>query len=104
MELLDRVTHLFKQNTPVYLGEMQDAIAHRDGVALRKSAHTLLSSLELLGAFRARDLAARLQTIAESGDFDEASKLLAELEAEAHRICTGLASCSSASEYRHGLV
>ena len=100
MELLDRVTVLFKENAPVYLAQMRQAIAQRDGVALQNLAHTLLSSLELFGAYRAKDLARNLQAIGGSENFEEAGKLLVELEDEAQRICVALASCVSVDHPR----
>ena len=42
-ELLDRVTTLFKENAPAYLAQMRQAIVQRDGLALQKSAHTLVA-------------------------------------------------------------
>jgi CheY-like chemotaxis protein/HPt (histidine-containing phosphotransfer) domain-containing protein len=91
-ELLDRVTTLFKENTPVYIAQMRHAIAQRDGPALKMSAHTLLSSLELFGAYRARDIARKLQATAGSKIFDEAETLFTELENETDRILADLPS------------
>ena len=93
MELLARVTALFKDNTPAYLAQMRQAIDQQDGAALQKSAHTLLSSLELFGAYRARDLARILQTTGRSKNFEEAESILIELEQETERICLALATC-----------
>jgi signal transduction histidine kinase/CheY-like chemotaxis protein/HPt (histidine-containing phosphotransfer) domain-containing protein len=91
MELLDRVTTLFEENTPAYLTQMRHAIAQKDGAALQKSAHTLLSSLELFGAHRARDLTRSLHATGRSENFREAEKLLIELEDETDRICRAFA-------------
>jgi len=91
-ELLDRVTTLFKENTPVYIAQMRQAIAQRDGPALKLSAHTLLSSLELFGAYRARDIARKLQATAGSEIFDEAETLFTELENETDQILADLPS------------
>jgi signal transduction histidine kinase/CheY-like chemotaxis protein/HPt (histidine-containing phosphotransfer) domain-containing protein len=85
-ELFDRVTTLFKDNAPALLDEMRQAINRRDGKSLRQSAHTLLSSLELFGAYRARDLAKALQTIGRSENFARAGELLIELEKETESI------------------
>jgi CheY-like chemotaxis protein len=97
-ELLERVATLFKKNAPAYLAEMRQAIGRRDGGALQKLAHTLLSSLELLGAYGARDLAKRLETIGQSGNFDEADRVLFELAEETDRICLVCGSSFSATE------
>ncbi len=90
-ELLDRVTTLFKENTPRYLAQMGHAIAERDGLTLEKSAHTLLSSLEIFGAVRARDIARNLQVTGQLQDFDEAGKRFRELKDETERIYAALA-------------
>jgi signal transduction histidine kinase/CheY-like chemotaxis protein/HPt (histidine-containing phosphotransfer) domain-containing protein len=91
-ELLDRVTTLFKENTPAYLDQMREAIAQRDGLALEKSAHTLLSSLGVFGAHRARDIAKTLQVTGQLENFDEAGKRFIELKNETERIYAALGS------------
>jgi signal transduction histidine kinase/CheY-like chemotaxis protein/HPt (histidine-containing phosphotransfer) domain-containing protein len=93
-ELLDRVTTLFKENTPAYLEQMRQAIAQRDGLVLERSAHTLLSSLGIFGADRARDIARTLQITGQLKNFDEAAKRLVELKSETERIYAALASHS----------
>jgi CheY-like chemotaxis protein/HPt (histidine-containing phosphotransfer) domain-containing protein len=90
-ELLDRVTILFKENTPAYLAQMRQAIAQRDGLALERSAHTLLSSFGIFGAHRARDIAKSLQATGQMENFDEAGKRFVELKNETDRICAALA-------------
>jgi HPt (histidine-containing phosphotransfer) domain-containing protein len=92
--LLDRVTTLFQENTPAYLAQMRQAIAQRDGLALEKSAHTLLSSLAIFGAGRARDIAKTLQVTGQSENFEEAGKRLMELKHETDRIYAALATHS----------
>ncbi|HEV2842756.1 MAG TPA: ATP-binding protein [Chthoniobacterales bacterium] len=94
MELLDRVTTLFKENTPEYLARMGQAIAQRDGLALEKSVHILLSSLVVFGADRARDIARTLQLTGQLENFDEAAKRYVELKNETDRIYAALASHS----------
>ena len=93
-ELLDRVTTLFRESTPIYLAQMGQAIVQRDGVALEKSAHTILSSLRIFGAHRAKKIAKTLQLTGRSRNFDEAGKRLIELKNETDRICAALASPS----------
>jgi signal transduction histidine kinase/CheY-like chemotaxis protein/HPt (histidine-containing phosphotransfer) domain-containing protein len=90
-ELLNRVTTLFKENTPAYLAQMRQAIVQRDGLALEKSVHTLLSSLGIFGAHRARDIARTLQVTGQLEDFDEARKRFIELKNETDRIYAALA-------------
>ena len=93
-ELFQRVTTLFRDNTPVYLAQMNEAIAQRDAVALEKSAHSLISSLVVFGAHHARDIARTLQINAQLENFDEAEKRFIELKNEADRVFAALASHS----------
>jgi CheY-like chemotaxis protein len=92
--LLDRVTTLFKQNTPAYLDQMRHSIAQRDGLALEKSAHTLLSSLGIFGAHRARDITQTLQVTGQLQNFEEAGERFTELENETDRIYAAMGSHS----------
>jgi PAS domain S-box-containing protein len=92
--LLDRVTTLFKQNTPAYLDQIRHAITERDGLALEKSAHTLLSSLGIFGAHRARDITKTLQVTGQLQNFEEAGERFAELENETDRIYAAMGSHS----------
>jgi HPt (histidine-containing phosphotransfer) domain-containing protein len=92
--LLDRVTTLFKQNTPTYLDQMRHAITQRDGLALEKSAHTLLSSLGIFGAHRASDITRTLQVTGQLQNFEEAGERFTELENETNRIYAAMASHS----------
>ena len=93
-ELLNRVTSLFMENAPAYLAQMGQAIAQRNGVALAKSAHTLLSSLGIFGAYRARDIVRTLQVTGEMENFDEAKEHFMELKNETDRIYAAMASRS----------
>jgi two-component system sensor histidine kinase/response regulator len=92
--LLDRVTALFKQNTPAYLDQMRQAISERDGAALEKSAHTLLGSLGIFGAHRARDITMTLQVTGQLQNFEEAGERFTELKNETDRIYASMASHS----------
>jgi PAS domain S-box-containing protein len=92
--LLDRVTTLFKQNTPTYLDQMRHAITQRDGLALEKSAHTLLSSLGIFGAHRASDITRTLQVTGQLQNFEEAGERFTELENETDRIYAAMAAHS----------
>jgi signal transduction histidine kinase/DNA-binding response OmpR family regulator len=92
--LLDKVTTLFQQNTPTYLKQMRRAIKERDGIALEKLTHTLLSSLGIFRAHRARDITITLQAAGKSQNFAEAQQHLAELENETRRIYAAIGSHS----------
>jgi HPt (histidine-containing phosphotransfer) domain-containing protein len=92
--LLDQLTTLFKQNTPTYLAQMRRAIKERDGLALEKIAHTLVSSLGIFRAYRATDITMTLQAAGKSKDFEEAGRHLTELENETRRIYAAIESHS----------
>ena len=97
-ELVDRVTTLFREHAPAYLAQMCQAIARRDGIALEKSAHTLLSSLGIFGAHRARDIAKALQATGKMENFEEAEKRFVELKNETDRIYSAISSPCNALE------
>ncbi len=92
--LLERVTALFKRNTPAYLDQMREAISERNGAALEKSAHTLLGSLGIFGAQRARDITMTLQATGQLQNFEEARERLTELKNETDRIYASIATHS----------
>lgn len=73
---------------------MRHAIIQRDGLALEKSAHTLLSSLGIFGAHRASDITKTLQITGQLQNFEEAGERFAELENETDRIYAAMASHS----------
>jgi HPt (histidine-containing phosphotransfer) domain-containing protein len=91
-ELFHRVTSLFKENTPACLVQMRRAIAERDGQALEKLAHTLLSSLEIFGAHRARKIARTLQISGRSENLNDTGHHFVELKNEVDRILAALSS------------
>jgi signal transduction histidine kinase/CheY-like chemotaxis protein/HPt (histidine-containing phosphotransfer) domain-containing protein len=91
-DLLERITILFKENTPTYLDRMSLAIVQRDGLALEQSGHLLLSGLGLFGANRARAVAKQLQVAARSEDFEEAAELFVQLKNQTDRILVALGS------------
>ena len=92
--LLEQVTALFKQSTPTYLGQIRYAIMERDSLALEKCVHTLLGSFGMFGAHRAREIAMTLQAAAQSQNFEEAERLLTELDHETGRIYAAIAAGS----------
>jgi two-component system sensor histidine kinase/response regulator len=92
--LLDHVTNLFMQDTPVYVDAIRKAITQQDGVALEKSAHVLLSSLAIFGAHRARNITMELKVTGQLQNFEDASERFLELENETDRIYASMADRS----------
>ncbi|RYZ60330.1 MAG: Hpt domain-containing protein [Proteobacteria bacterium] len=74
------LVELFFSRVPILIGEMVDANAKGDPVAVSKSAHTLKGTAGNLGAIRVMKLAESLETLGRSGSLDTMSQLLSEIE------------------------
>jgi two-component system, sensor histidine kinase and response regulator len=67
--------------------EMRDAIARRDGAALRRAAHSLCGTAGFFKAQTVYDLARRLESLGQAGDFsDSTERASQELAAELARL------------------
>jgi PAS domain S-box-containing protein len=96
-ELIGRVIALFNENTPQILDAIRESIAQRDGAALARSAHKLLSSIGAFGAKNALALAVRLEECGQYNDFAGAQERLADLEREINQIYATLADFAGAA-------
>ena len=81
-ELLRSMARAFLEELPRLMATMRQAVAHQDRAALRLAAHTLKGSTHYFGAHRAFESAFRLETMAREGDFADAERCVAALEAE----------------------
>ncbi|MBI1902615.1 MAG: PAS domain S-box protein [Planctomycetia bacterium] len=77
--LLTQVLAAFLEESPRRLADMRRAIDAKDFPLLRRSAHTLKSSLRILGVREAFELALSLEQHGAEGRLDEAEGLLADL-------------------------
>ncbi len=75
-DLFNQVTQVFAQNTPGHLEQIRRAIKDRDGAALERAVHVLLSSLGVFGAARAKEIAMSLQTAGQLLNFEDAEDAL----------------------------
>jgi PAS domain S-box-containing protein len=70
--LLRETTALFRSDYPSYVRRIDRALKRREGDALRMAAHALKGALATVGSERGRELAAALEQLARSGQFEEA--------------------------------
>jgi CheY-like chemotaxis protein len=79
-EVLEKITAIFFRETPRRLESIRSALARRDATALGLEAHTLKSNSRYLNASHLSELCARLETMADHGQFGEIEPLLTEAE------------------------
>jgi HPt (histidine-containing phosphotransfer) domain-containing protein len=91
-ELVSKLISLFNESTPEILDAIRDSIDRRDGPALARGAHKLLSSVGALGARRAQILTARLEEQGQGNELEGARKGFANLEREINKIYAALAA------------
>ena len=85
--LLKRLTRLFIADSKRLHAEIRDAIARRDGPALKQAAHSLRGSAGYFTAHRTLELAQRLENLGESGDLSPlANQLCQDLAEELARV------------------
>jgi signal transduction histidine kinase/DNA-binding response OmpR family regulator/HPt (histidine-containing phosphotransfer) domain-containing protein len=71
-KLLCKMMTLFQEQAPKLLIEMDDAIHRQDAKFLKRSAHTLKSSANSIGAFALGDIAQQLENIGQEAVFSDA--------------------------------
>jgi CheY-like chemotaxis protein len=91
-ELMSKLISLFNESTPELLDAIRESIARRDGPALARGTHKLLSSVGALGARRAQILTAHLEEQGQKNELEGASKGFANLEREINKIYAALAA------------
>jgi two-component system, sensor histidine kinase and response regulator len=90
-EMLQEIVQLFFAEAPELLARIQTAIAHGDGRALERAAHSLKGTVMSFGAQTAGDAALRLEAMGRGGDFTQAAMAYAELEREVAQLGNALA-------------
>jgi HPt (histidine-containing phosphotransfer) domain-containing protein len=85
-ELLREVAAAFLEEGPRLLGDIERALERGDAAALKIAAHTLKSSLRLLGAKRAYDQTLRLEQMGRDNDLSQAAEPLAVVREEVQRL------------------
>ena len=85
-ELLRGLAQSVRDEAPVLLASLREAIAKSDGKALHMAAHTLKSALNMFGAQSAWEAAQRLEAMGRQQDLRGAAEGLAALEREVERV------------------
>jgi len=80
--ILDKVIHIYLDESPLILGEMHEAVALNQPDAMYKAAHKFKSSSANLGADRLAELCKELETLGRSGSTAGAGRLLGEISSE----------------------
>jgi two-component system sensor histidine kinase/response regulator len=86
VELLQRVSRIFSEQTPLMLKKLEGAVASKDATILKQTAHTLIGSLGALGADGAVYYARQLEALADERAFAPAEKILTQLKYEVDTI------------------
>jgi HPt (histidine-containing phosphotransfer) domain-containing protein len=95
-EWMERLIALFHENTPRLLDDIRGAIARRGSSGLARSAHKLLSSLEVFGASDACMLTRQLEMQASHEDYENIAQTFAALERRTTEIHAALAAFAPA--------
>jgi HPt (histidine-containing phosphotransfer) domain-containing protein len=82
MQLLSHVVHIFINEYPGMLREIENAARTRDGAALRKASHKLKGSLLQFSAPLAASAAAQLEHCADHADMENAPAAIAAVKKE----------------------
>ncbi len=76
------IIEVFLEDTPTYLGSLEDAVATGDAQALADGAHKIKGSARNLGANRLAAACSQLEEMTRSGSTDGATELLSSLVTE----------------------
>lgn len=88
---LSDVVGTYLNDTPMQLAAIESAITRHDPAQLRRSAHTLKSTSQAVGARRVAELALRLESLGSAaGPMDAAPQLLSALRTAARATETPL--------------
>ncbi|GAA3544520.1 response regulator [Zobellella aerophila] len=78
--LLEELAELFLEECPKLMQEIETTSAEGDAVALRRAAHTLKGSAQVIGARAVGGAALGLETLARAGDLDKLAQARRRLE------------------------
>ncbi|PXY00056.1 hybrid sensor histidine kinase/response regulator [Halomonas sp. LBP4] len=96
-ELLDEMVELFLDECPRLMQEIEEAIARDDAATLRRAAHTLKGSAQVVGGQALGAAALQLEALARSGDLVGAAEAFGILESRASELRTALDGLSGAT-------
>jgi signal transduction histidine kinase/DNA-binding response OmpR family regulator len=98
-ELLVELIDIFlKEESPLMLAQMREALQEEDGSKLHLAAHTLKSNSAQFGALTLSKLCKKLEVMGKTGMFNEASRIVARAEREYEKVKEALLAVQA--EYR----
>ena len=89
-QLMSELIQIHLSQCPALLAKARRALQDNNGPELARVTHTLKGSAGNLLALEAVEIAGRLETLAERGDFSQARETMAALECEMERLERGL--------------
>jgi PAS domain S-box-containing protein len=92
MELLERVSKIFAEQSGQMLEGMRNAIMARDAATLGQTAHKLIGSLGVFGAEQGMRCARELEKLAQKSAFAESESLVEKLQDEVDTVQSRLAA------------
>jgi signal transduction histidine kinase/DNA-binding response OmpR family regulator len=96
--LLQELIELFRQDCPLWLGQIRDAIAAENFRALQAATHSFKGSIGTFAAKPALDAALRLEAAASEKSIEDVERAYRSLEAETERLTLALSAISGASK------
>ncbi|MBS0208200.1 MAG: response regulator [Planctomycetes bacterium] len=90
-DLLVEIAQLFLQECPKLIGEIHEAISHKDSIRLRRAAHTLKSSAAIFAARPTMEAALKLEQLGQRGSISEAIEACDALEQQASLLIPSIA-------------
>jgi HPt (histidine-containing phosphotransfer) domain-containing protein len=84
--LLATIVEAALEEIPRLMRSVEEAVAHRNSVDVRRLAHTLHGSLHYFGAASAVEQAQRLEQMAHQGDLGNADEALRMLDARTQEV------------------
>lgn len=82
MELLCEVIHAFLEEYPELLNDIARGLDTRDHRAIQLASHTIKGTLRIFGEIPARQSAAELETMGQSGDLAQAERMFEALRSD----------------------
>jgi two-component system sensor histidine kinase/response regulator len=89
-QLLQELVEVFREECPVMMGEIRNAIQTGDAGKLKRMAHSLKSAVGTLGGKAAFELALRMEAMGREGDLGQAGATLPVLEQAIHQLQNAL--------------
>jgi two-component system sensor histidine kinase/response regulator len=90
LTLLKQLAHLFLQNLPKALDDIESAVAAGDARALERSAHRLKGAASLISADALAEAANKLERMGRNNELDRLQEVAMELKARAPELVTTL--------------